>query len=331
MNVYLAKPRGYCAGVDRAIDVVQLALKIFGPPVYMRHEIVHNTHVVSSLERAGAIFVENTAEIPVGSVAVFSAHGVSPTVRREADERHLKVIDATCPLVNKVHLEAKMYAAKGYTIALVGHRGHVEMEGTMGEAPNATVLIDSLAEARNVELPEDKPKIILTQTTLSLTDTAEIITELQRRFPGIQLPPKEDICYATTNRQTAVRSLADTCQVILVLGSSTSSNSKRLRETAERHGSRAYLIEDVGKIQPEWLEGVENVGVTSGASAPESLVTDVVEWLRKHGATQIEEIVVLDEEISFTLPSEIIEAARSANLGDHELLRKHEVSRKRDQ
>lgn len=328
MKVLIAKPRGFCAGVDRAIDVVKMALEIYGPPVYMRHQIVHNRFVVSELEKQGAVFVETTDAIPDGAVTVFSAHGVSPDVHEEAKRKNLRVIDATCPLVTKVHLEVKASAAKGYSIILVGHRGHVEMEGTKGEAPDAITFIETLDDAQTVSIPNPDRCIVLTQTTLSIDDTAEIITELKRRFPKLTLPPKEDICYATTNRQTAVKELAKKCQLVLAIGSPESSNTNRLREAAEKAGASAYLIQRAADIDPAWLDGVTAVGVTAGASAPERLVTEVVDWLKRHGADSVEELTTLNEDIRFVLPQEIVKEAKERGAASR-IIEKHALTPKR--
>ncbi|MDP3964069.1 MAG: 4-hydroxy-3-methylbut-2-enyl diphosphate reductase [bacterium] len=323
MKVLLAKPRGYCAGVDRAIDVVYLALEIYGPPVYMRHQIVHNKEVVKRLESRGAIFVEETSEIPEGAVTVFSAHGVPPQVRQEAEKRKLRTIDATCPLVTKVHIEAKLYADKGFAIVLIGHKGHVEMEGTMGEAPSATTLIETKEEARTIEIKNPAKTIILTQTTLSLEDTAETIGVLKKRFPEIHLPPKEDICYATTNRQSAVKKIAPLCDLFLAVGAPESSNTNRLVESAKKHGClKAYLIEKPDDISDEWLKNVETIGLSAGASAPEDLVQSVIQYLRRRGVSEVEEVTTLDEEVKFTLPQVITAEAKDKGVG-RSILEKH--------
>ena len=254
-TLYLAAPRGFCAGVDRAIDIVDLALEVYGPPVYVRHEIVHNRHVVEDLRQKGAVFVDELAGVPAGAVVIFSAHGVSPAVRREATERGLRALDATCPLVTKVHLEALRYAKQGYTIVLIGHRRHVEVEGTMGEAPEAIVLVESVEDAEALALPDPSRVAYITQTTLSVDDVRAIVEVLKRRFPGIHEPARDDICYATQNRQNAVKELARRCRVILVVGAPTSSNANRLVEVAEAHGARAYLIESAEDIRQEWITG----------------------------------------------------------------------------
>jgi len=304
-KVYLAYPRGFCAGVDRAIEIVERALKLFGKPIYVRHAIVHNRYVVKSLEQKGAVFVEDISEIPEGSIVIFSAHGVSPKVREEARRRNLKVIDATCPLVHKVHKEVRKFAEEGYTIILVGHRGHVEVEGTMGEAPDKVILVENLEDAERVEVPDANKVALTTQTTLSVDDTKEIIEVLRRRFPNIVLPKADDICYATQNRQDAVKKLAKISDVVLVIGSKESSNSNRLREVAEKVGSRAFLIEDESHIREEWLENVKAVGITSGASTPEVLVRRVVWKLLEMGGEYVEELDGIRENVKFALPEEV--------------------------
>ncbi len=311
MKVYLAKPRGFCAGVDRAIDVVEIALDVYGPPVYVRHEIVHNDHVVNQLRDKGAVFLDDVTEIPEGSVTIFSAHGVSPAVRSQAAERNLKVIDATCPLVTKVHLEAIRYAKKGYSIVLIGHRNHVEVEGTMGEAPEAMVLVESPADVETLDLPRPDKVVYLTQTTLSIDDTQAVIDALRNRFPHIESPPKDDICYATTNRQAAIKEMAEKCELILVIGSTTSSNSNRLVEVAISRGCRSYLINDSDALDVSLLEGIERVGITAGASAPEVLVQDVVRWLEKHFEVEFADLDVIEEDVQFTLPKELAGVARN--------------------
>ncbi len=313
-RIYLARPRGFCAGVDRAIDIVKLALKLYGPPIYVRHAIVHNQWVVRHLEEEGAVFVEEISEIPEGAVTIFSAHGVSPDVREEARRRHLRVIDATCPLVTKVHMEARKYAEAGYTIFLIGHRGHVEVEGTMGEAPDRIVLIENEEDARRVQVPNPEKVAVITQTTLSVDDTRAILEILKQRFPHLKTPKADDICYATQNRQDAVKRLAERCDLILVIGSRTSSNSNRLREVAERQGVPAYLIMDESEIREEWLDGVRAVGVTSGASTPEVLVTAVLDRLKSLGGEEPQEIVTTEERVTFALPRELLEEIRARNL-----------------
>ncbi len=305
MKVFLAKPRGFCAGVDRAIDVVEIALDIYGPPVYVRHEIVHNDHVVNDLRGKGAIFLDDVTEIPEGAVTIFSAHGVSPSIRTQAAGRNLKVIDATCPLVTKVHLEAIRYAKKGYQIVLIGHRNHVEVEGTMGEAPQAMVLVEAPEDVAKLEFPDDAKIVYLTQTTLSIDDTQAVIDALRARFPGIESPPKDDICYATTNRQAAVKEMTDKCEMILVIGSPTSSNSNRLVEVAQSRGCRSHLINDSGQLRVEMFEGIKRLGITAGASAPEHLVQDVVRWLEKNFSIEFCDLDVIEEDVQFTLPKEL--------------------------
>lgn len=305
MKVYLAKPRGFCAGVDRAIDVVEIALDIYGPPVYVRHEIVHNDHVVNGLRAKGAVFLDDVTEIPEGSVTIFSAHGVSPMVREQAAARNLKVIDATCPLVTKVHLEAVRYAKKGYTIILIGHRNHVEVEGTMGEAPESMILVESPEDVPRLKVPESEKLVYLTQTTLSIDDTQAVIDELKKRFPHIEAPPKDDICYATTNRQAAVKEMTDRCDMILVIGSPTSSNSNRLVEVARSRGCEAYLINDSSQMNIEMFKNTNKLGITAGASAPEHLVQDVVRWLEKNSSIEFADLDVIEEDVQFTLPREL--------------------------
>ena len=303
-KVLLAAPRGFCAGVVRAIDIVNIALEVFPKPVYVRKEIVHNRHVVARLQNRGAIFVESLDEVPRGKTVIFSAHGVSPQVREEARRRELRVIDATCPLVTKVHLEAARYAARGYTILLIGHEGHDEVIGTMGVAPEGIRLVTSVEDVARLQIEEGTPLVYLTQTTLSLEDTRAIVEALRRRFPQVEGPPSEDICYATQNRQMAVRELARKSDLILVVGSRNSSNSNRLVEEAIKEGTRAYLIDDHEGIRSEWLQDVKIVGVTSGASAPEMLVAEVVNWLCRDGA-EVEEMVTRRENVQFALPEEL--------------------------
>src|SRR6267378_5469209 len=269
-TLYLAAPRGFCAGVDRAIDIVDMALQVYGTPVYVRHEIVHNRHVVDDLRGRGAVFVNELSEVPPGAVVIFSAHGISPAIRREAKERGLRTLDATCPLVTKVHLEALRYAQQGYTIVLVGHRLHVEVVGTLGEAPDAIVVVETTEEAARVEVRDPKRVAYITQTTLSMDDLRDIVEVLKARFPAIHEPAKDDICYATQNRQNAVKALAARCRMLLVVGAPTSSNANRLVEVAIAHGARATLIEAPEDIRPEWIDG--DMGLTAGASTPESIV-----------------------------------------------------------
>jgi 4-hydroxy-3-methylbut-2-enyl diphosphate reductase len=306
MRVLLAAPRGFCAGVDRAIEIVELALEVYGRPVYVRHEIVHNRHVVERLRSMGAVFVDEVAEIPEGAVVVYSAHGVSPRVREEAAARRLRPIDATCPLVTKVHLEARRHAAAGREILLIGHAGHVEVEGTMGEAPLRMTLVESVADAGRVEVKDPERVAFLTQTTLSVDDTRAIVDVLRRRFPSIQGPPQEDICYATQNRQNAVKGLAPRLDLLLVVGAPNSSNSQRLVEVARAAGVKASLVEEAADIDPKWLEGAGTVGVTAGASAPEDLVKSIVARLRELGGGEPEEVPTVIEDIKFALPPEVV-------------------------
>jgi 4-hydroxy-3-methylbut-2-enyl diphosphate reductase len=324
VELFLAKPRGFCAGVDRAIDVVEVCLELFGAPVYVKHAIVHNRHVVEDLQQRGAVFVEEVEEIPEESITVFSAHGVSPEVRKQAAARNLKVVDATCPLVTRVHLEAIRYAREGYSILLIGHRGHVEVAGTMGEAPAATQLVCTAAEALTVAVSNPEKVMVLTQTTLSAEDVAEITAVLRERFPGLQTPPKGDICYATANRQTATRELAKHCDVILVVGSPQSSNANRLVEVARRIGVTAHRVDSAEEINPAWVRGAQSVGVTSGASTPEALVDGVVSWLRKHGAGAPQEVAPLNENVWFPLPNDLVKLARAAGKGSV-LIDKHRI------
>jgi 4-hydroxy-3-methylbut-2-enyl diphosphate reductase len=304
-DVLLASPRGFCAGVDRAIEIVELALEVYGKPVYVRHEIVHNRHVVEALRSKGAVFTEDLAEIPEGSLVIFSAHGISPAVRSEASLRKLRTLDATCPLVTKVHVEALRCARDGYDVALVGHRGHVEVEGTLGHAPGRMHLIETLADVEKLEVPDPTRLAVLTQTTLSVDDTREIVAALRARFPGVRVPGKDDICYATQNRQNAVKALAARAQLVLVVGAPSSSNSNRLVEVAAVHGARARLVEDAAGIDPAWLDGVRCVGVTAGASTPEFLVEQVCARLAELGAEKVESLDVVDEGVRFTLPPEL--------------------------
>ena len=303
-KLVLASPRGFCAGVVRAIDVVRIALDVCPPPIYVRKQIIHNAHVVDELRREGAIFVDSLDEVPPGGTVIFSAHGVSPQVWADARSRSLKVIDATCPLVTKVHVEAIRYSKRGHTIVLIGHEGHEEVVGTMGEAPDSMELVGSIADVQNLEVSDPDKIAYLTQTTLSLEDTKEIVAALRQRFPMIQGPPSEDICYATQNRQLAVREMAAVTDLILVVGSSNSSNSNRLVEEAIGSGVPSHLIGDVSKIRPEWLQGVETVGLTSGASAPEVLVEQVVHYFEHRGAV-VEELVTREENVHFALPPEL--------------------------
>ena len=304
-RVLLAAPRGYCAGVDRAVETVERALERHGAPVYVRKEIVHNKHVVEALRERGAIFVDSETEIPEGSITVFSAHGVAPIVHENAKARRLQTIDATCPLVTKVHVEARRFAAAGYTIVLVGHDGHEEVEGTMGEEPDRIVLVQSEEDVDALVLEDPEHVAFISQTTLSVDETRGIIERLRERFPKIVGPRTDDICYATTNRQAAVRKLARECDVVLVIGSRNSSNSQRLVEVASDCGAPAHLIDNAGELDERWLDGARTVGITSGASAPESLVKDLVDVFRARGITDITELEVTREDVRFMLPKTI--------------------------
>jgi len=299
------RPRGFCAGVVRAVDIVELALEAYGAPVYVHHEIVHNRYVVEQLRRRGAIFVESIAEVPIDAVLVFSAHGVPPRVREEAEERHLSVIDATCPLVTKVHLEALKFAREGRTLILIGHKDHQEIVGTSGEAPEQTIVVGSVEEVDQLEVPNPDRLAYLTQTTLSLYDTQEIVARLRERFPSILGPASDDICYATQNRQEAVEALTQSVELIFVVGSANSSNSNRLVEVSNRCGVPARLIENANDIEPEWVEGVSRLGLTAGASAPEILVEQVSQRLAKLGFTNQEDLDLIREDVRFTLPPEL--------------------------
>ena len=310
-KVILLTPRGFCAGVVRAIDVVKIALGLYGAPIYVRKEIVHNRHVVEELRAMGAVFVEELSEVPPGGRVIFSAHGVAPSVRQQAQVRSLRVIDATCPLVTKVHLEAIRFARRGFTILLIGHQEHDEVVGTMGEAPQSTIVVSSEDEAESIQLSNPDKVCYLTQTTLSLDETAGIVARLKRRFPKIQGPPAQDICYATENRQMAVKAVASHCQLLLVVGSQNSSNSRRMVEVCQNLGTPAYLVDDEGDVKPEWLDGVETVVVTAGASAPEHLVEQLVGSLRhRWGFSEMEEMQIKDEDVRFSLPSELTQASR---------------------
>jgi 4-hydroxy-3-methylbut-2-enyl diphosphate reductase len=307
-KLLLATPRGYCAGVDRAVQTVEHALDLYGPPVYVRKEIVHNKHVVDELRERGAIFVESEQEVPEGSTVVFSAHGVAPSVHTGASERSLRTIDATCPLVTKVHVEAKKFAAEGYTIVLIGHAGHEEVEGTMGEAPDQIVLVQSTEDVDALQLEDPERVAYISQTTLSVDETRAIINRLRERFPAIVGPRTDDICYATTNRQAAVKQLARLCDLVLVIGSRNSSNSNRLVEVAREHGADSHLIDNERQVQENWLDGKRTVGITSGASAPEGLVQRLVEFFRARGTAQVEELEVVREDVRFMLPKAIRQA-----------------------
>jgi 4-hydroxy-3-methylbut-2-en-1-yl diphosphate reductase len=308
-KLLLAAPRGYCAGVDRAVQTVEHALELYGAPVYVRKEIVHNKHVVEQLRERGAIFVDELDDsIPEGAVTVFSAHGVAPSVHEDAERRELRTIDATCPLVTKVHREAVKFAAEGYTIVLIGHSGHEEVEGTMGEAPDDIVLVESEEDVDNLVVDDPERLAYISQTTLSVDETRTIINRLRERFPSIVGPRTDDICYATTNRQAAVKQMADACDLVLVIGSRNSSNSNRLVEVAREHGAASHLIDHEGQVQDEWLDGARVVGISSGASAPEELVQRLVEFFRARGTKQIEEFQVIREDVRFMLPKTIRQA-----------------------
>jgi 4-hydroxy-3-methylbut-2-enyl diphosphate reductase len=308
-EIVLAGPRGFCAGVERAIEIVECALSVCPPPVYVRREIVHNRHVVEDLRAKGAIFVDELDEVPDDATVIFSAHGIAPAVRAEADRRRLRVIDATCPLVTKVHLEAVRYARDNYSIVLIGHEDHDEVIGTVGEAPQRMIVIDSAEAVETLEIPDPSKVAYLTQTTLSVDDTRDVIDALRRKFPKIVGPSRDDICYATQNRQAAVKTLAADVDVVLVIGATNSSNANRLVEVAEMVGTRAYLINDVRDIRPEWLAGARRIGVTAGASTPEVLVAETVKALQREGVA-VREVHVVDEDVRFALPAELERIAR---------------------
>jgi 4-hydroxy-3-methylbut-2-enyl diphosphate reductase len=307
-TLLLASPRGYCAGVDRAVQTVERALQLYGAPVYVRKEIVHNKHVVDQLRDRGAVFVDSESEVPEGATVVFSAHGVAPSVHVNAARRRLHTIDATCPLVTKVHVEAKKFAAQGYTIVLIGHEGHEEVEGTMGEAPDRIVLIQSEEDVDALEVEDPTRIAYISQTTLSVDETRAIINRLRERFPAVVGPRTDDICYATTNRQAAVKQLARACDLVLVIGSDNSSNSNRLVEVAREEGSESHLIDNELQIREEWLAGKRVVGITSGASAPEELVQRLVDFFRARGTTDVQELEVVQEDVRFMLPKTIRQA-----------------------
>lgn len=312
-EIVLASPRGFCAGVAYAIEVVNLALKIHGAPIYVRHAIVHNEWVVRDFERQGVVFIEDIDKIPEGEVVVFSAHGVSPQVRAEAAARHLTVIDATCPLVTKVHNEARRFASKDYLMLYVGHRGHVEAEGTMGEAPERMVLVETPEEAESVQLPPHIKLAVVTQTTLSVDEVEATVSVLQRRFPHLELPQKQDICYATTNRQGAVKELAQRCDLVIVVGSTTSSNSNRLQEVAQTSGSESVLLMGTSELQQEWVEKYASVGITSGASTPEQLVEDVVgQLLEWRPGTPVHVLETVSEDVEFRPSRELVRLAMAS-------------------
>jgi len=311
-TLLLLKPRGFCAGVVRAIDIVRIALEAFGPPIYVRKEIVHNRFVVEELQQKGAIFVDSVDEVPEGERVIYSAHGVSPEVREASKLRNLRVIDATCPLVTKVHVEAVKFAKEGYSLILIGHRDHDEVIGTLGEAPAVTQVVGSPAEVASVTLPDPNRVAYLTQTTLSLDETRDIIAALRERFPNIKGPAAQDICYATENRQVAVKHVASDADLLLVVGSDNSSNSKRLVEVARSLGTEAHLIDDCRNIRPQWLNGVKTVALTAGASAPEHLVQEVVEYLAGQGFGDVQELEIMPENVRFGLPPEIVETIAAA-------------------
>jgi 4-hydroxy-3-methylbut-2-enyl diphosphate reductase len=304
-TILVASPRGFCAGVSYAIEIVDLVLERHGPPVYVRHEIVHNRYVVDKLRAQGARFVDNLTEVPVGSLLIFSAHGVSPAVREEATRRQLRVVDATCPLVTKVHLQALKYAREGFEILLIGHRGHVEVEGTLGHAPEQMHLVETVEDVARVSLRTPERVAVVTQTTLSVDDTRAIVDAIRQRFPSVRTPPKDDICYATQNRQTAVKELARQSHFVLVLGSPTSSNASRLAEVARNEGTAARLIEDAHDIDPAWLAGVATVGLTAGASTPESLVQGTIGRLQSLGFVTVRDLLTAEENVTFPLPREL--------------------------
>ena len=309
MKVILAQPRGFCAGVVRAIEIVERALQKYGPPVYVRHEIVHNKHVVESLKAKGAVFVEDVSEVPDNAVTIFSAHGVAKSVEDEASQRSLPVLNATCPLVTKVHNQGKRYVGQGRKLILIGHAGHPEVEGTMGQIPSPVILVQNEADVEKLDLPIDTPVAYVTQTTLSVDDTQGIIQALQRKFTDIVGPETRDICYATQNRQSAVRDLSKLVDIILVVGATNSSNSNRLREIGEESGLPSYLIADGSELNPKWLEGVKAVGLTAGASAPEVLVEDVIDTLRRLGPVEVSIMDGRQEKIEFRLPAELAVAS----------------------
>ncbi|MGH8719366.1 MAG: 4-hydroxy-3-methylbut-2-enyl diphosphate reductase [Burkholderiales bacterium] len=311
MQVLLANPRGFCAGVDRAIDIVELALKRFGPPVYVRHEVVHNTFVVEDLRSKGAIFIEDLEAVPHGAVLVFSAHGVPQSVRKQAKSRNLRVFDATCPLVTKVHIEVRKMREQGREIIMIGHAGHPEVEGTMGQAKEGIYLVESPEDVRHLRVRDENNLAFVTQTTLSVDDASKVIEALRERFPKIIGPKKDDICYATQNRQDAVKLLAKQCDVLIVVGSPNSSNSNRLREVAENMGIRAYLVDGADHIDPSWLADKRRVGVTSGASAPEVLVQEVIARLNKISAGEVQELTGIVENVVFPLPKELVLAEKA--------------------
>ena len=305
MKIILAAPRGFCAGVNMAIECLDLSIKTLGPPVYVYHEIVHNKYVVETFQGKGAIFVDSLEDVPFGSNLLFSAHGISPQIREQARERDLYAIDATCPLVTKVHLEAVRYAKEGFTILLIGHEGHDEVIGTMGEAPTSMILVENEEDVDRIQVADESKVAYLTQTTLSVDDANRIIDKIRERFPEVKSPPKGDICYATQNRQEAVRIIADDVQLVLVVGSQNSSNSQRLKEIAIEQGKRAYLIDGVEDIDDQWFDSVETLMITAGASAPENLVQDCIEYIRKNFGAEHESRVIREEKVHFNLPKEL--------------------------
>jgi 4-hydroxy-3-methylbut-2-enyl diphosphate reductase len=315
MKVILAQPRGFCAGVERAIEIVEEALRKFGPPVYVRHEIVHNPHVVDRLRAKGAVFVKETDQIPVGAVSVFSAHGVSEAVELHAKERGLELLDATCPLVSKVHTEGQRYAKMGMEVILIGHEGHPEIEGTLGRIPGKVQLISEVEDVASLKVSDPEKLAYITQTTLSVDDTRDVIEALQKRFPNIIGPATKDICYATQNRQAAVRELSQHVDVVLVIGAHNSSNSNRLREIAEEKGLPSYLIEDASKLDPDWVRGKRAVGISAGASAPEDLVQDLIAALRKIEPVEVETLPGIQENVKFRLPMSLVKAEARAQQG----------------
>ena len=306
MDVVLANPRGFCAGVERAIEIVERALEQHGAPIYVRHEIVHNKYVVDDLRKKGAVFVEELAEVPSGSTVIFSAHGVSKGVRAEAEARGLRIFDATCPLVTKVHVEVAKMLREGYEVVMIGHRGHPEAEGTMGQSTDRMHLVETVDDVERLSVREPAKLSYVTQTTLSVDDAERIVTELKRRFPAIRGPKKDDICYATQNRQDAVKFMAPRCDVVIVVGSPNSSNSNRLREVAENMGVEAYMVDNAAELRPEWIEGKARVGITAGASAPEVLVNELIERLRELGARNVRPLQGIAENVTFTLPRELV-------------------------
>ncbi len=315
-TLLLLKPRGFCAGVVRAIDIVRIALDTFGPPIYVRKEIVHNRHVVEDLRAKGAIFVDEISEVPEGERVIYSAHGVAPEVRDSSKSRNLRVIDATCPLVTKVHVEAVKFAKEGYSLILIGHLNHDEIIGTLGEAPAVTQVVSTPQAVASLKVPDPNRVAYLTQTTLSLDEAKDIIDALKKKFPNIKGPHAQDICYATENRQVAVKNVAEQADLVLVVGSENSSNSNRLVEVAQNLSTNSFLIENCRAIRPEWLEGVKTVAVTAGASAPEVLVEETIEYLRERGFTNLQEVEVVSENVRFALPPEIVEAIGAAPAGD---------------